>query len=101
GKRDDDLRRTRRMHQLEGTLGQMVQMRFLPAPEGLRDSLELPIGPNSLGLDETMLRRDTLDIYNRSSVMKYFEYPYVFNPPNNNGGFAMPETYYFFPLSNQ
>mgnify|MGYP003581185294 CR=1 FL=1 len=28
GKRNDDLRRTRRMHQLEGTLGQMVQMQF-------------------------------------------------------------------------
>ncbi|GAB3018202.1 hypothetical protein GCM10027051_24100 [Niabella terrae] len=101
GKRNDDLRRTRRMHQLEGTLGQMLQMQFLPSPLGLRDSLELPIGPNSLGLDETLLRRDTLDIYNKSSIQQYFQYPYIYNPPNNNGGFAMPEEYYFFPLSNQ
>ncbi|WP_114792804.1 RagB/SusD family nutrient uptake outer membrane protein [Niabella yanshanensis] len=99
GKRNDDLRRTRRMHQLEGTLGQMVQMQF---QLGLnKDSIEAPIGENDLGISPTSLRRDTLDFYNPASVIKWFRYPYVYNPPSGNGAFAMPEEYYFFPLSNQ
>jgi hypothetical protein len=101
GKRNDDLRRTRRMHTLQGTIAQMVPMQFLTTPANLRDSLEKPIGQNALGLDPTLLRRDTLNIYNKASIQKYFRYPYSWAPPNGNGNFAMPETYYFFSLSNQ
>ncbi|MEI6950301.1 RagB/SusD family nutrient uptake outer membrane protein [Paraflavisolibacter sp. H34] len=99
GKRNDDLRRTRRMHKLQGTITQMVQMQFKTSPAGLRDSLEKAIGPNTLGIDPNLLRRDTLNIYNRSSIEKYFITPYTFNPVANNGNFSMPEHYYFFPLN--
>lgn len=101
GKRNDDLRRTRRMHLLTGTIGQMTQMQFLASPVGLRDSLEKPLGANTLGLDPNLLRRDTLNVYNKASIQKYFKYPYVYTPPSGNGAFAMPVTYYFFSLSNQ
>lgn len=99
GKRNDDLRRTRRMHTLQGTIVQMIQMTALS--DDLRKELEMPIGDNSMGIDPTLLRRDTLDIYNKSSILKYFKYPYSWGIPSGNGDFAMPEHYYFFSLSNQ
>ncbi len=104
GKRNDDLRRTRRMHLLKGseTAGGLLGALRVPLlSAGLRDSLETPIGPNTLGLDPGLLRRDTLNINNKASLLKYFRYPYTIQIPANNGGFAMPEEYYFFSLSNQ
>ncbi|MCH5720279.1 hypothetical protein [Niabella hibiscisoli] len=87
------------MHLLQGTITQMVPMTFKASPANLRDSLEKRIGPNNLGIDTSLLRRDTLDIYNRASIEKYFVTPYIFNPVANNGNFAMPQSYYFFPLN--
>lgn len=101
GKRNDDLRRTRRMDKLEGTIGQMQQMQFIIGNEAGRDSLELPIGANDLGLNPALLRRDTLDMYNPASISKIFIYPYKYISPSDNGVFAMPASYYFFSLSNQ
>ncbi|MCH5720272.1 RagB/SusD family nutrient uptake outer membrane protein [Niabella hibiscisoli] len=97
GKRHDDLRRTRRTHKLQGQLAQMQQMQFKVL--ALRDSLEKPIGPNSMGIDPNALRRDTLNIYNKASIQVYFNTSYLWNPPSGNGPFAMPEEYYFFPLA--
>jgi starch-binding outer membrane protein, SusD/RagB family len=99
GKRPEDLRRTRRMHLLQGTIAQMT-FAFLTSPAGLRDSLEKPIGVNSAGIDPLLLRRDTLNIYNRNSMLQYFQFPYIWAAPANNSSFAMPEYYYFFSLSN-
>lgn len=74
GKRNEDLRRTRRMHKLTGTIEQMVQGQFLDAPATkLRDSLENPFGVNTLGLDPTLCIRDTLNWSNTTSLKKFFE----------------------------
>jgi hypothetical protein len=100
GKRNDDLRRTRRMHKLQGSIAQMAQMQFNTSPAGLRDSLEKRLGPNTLGLDTSLLRRDTMNVNNTNSIKYYFKYPYTYSPVANNGTFAMPEYYYFFPLSS-
>jgi hypothetical protein len=99
GKRPEDLRRTRRMHLLQGTIAQMVQLQ--PAYTNAVKDLETAIGTNALGLDPNLLRRDTLDINNKASLAKYFKLPYVWTPPAANGNFAMPQSYYFFSLSNQ
>jgi starch-binding outer membrane protein, SusD/RagB family len=99
GKRNDDLRRTRRMHLLQGTLAQMVQLQ--PAYSNAAKDLETPIGTNTLGLDPNLLRRDTLNINNKASLLKYWKLPYSWGIPAANGNFAMPQSYYFFSLSNQ
>jgi starch-binding outer membrane protein, SusD/RagB family len=99
GKRNDDLRRTRRMHLLQGSLAQMQQLQ--PAYANAVKDLETPIGTNTLGLDPNTPRRDTVDMYNPASVQKYFVFPYSWGIPSGNGNFAMPESYYFLPLSSQ
>jgi hypothetical protein len=99
GKRNEDLRRTRRMHTLQGTIVQMMPM--VPISTALKTELETPIGTNNQGIDPNLLRRDTLNIYNKASILKYFKYPYTWALPAQNGNFAMPESYYFFSLSNQ
>lgn len=98
GKRPEDLRRTRRMHLLPGTITQMVQLQ--PAYTDAVKDLESKIGTNTLGLDPNLMRRDTLNINNKSSLLKYFKLPYQWTPPNQNGNFAMPQSYYFFALTN-
>jgi hypothetical protein len=40
-------------------------------------------------------------MYNPASVQKYFVFPYSWGIPSGNGNFAMPESYYFLPLSSQ
>jgi hypothetical protein len=99
GKRNEDLRRTRRMHTLQGTIVQMLPM--VPVSAALKTELEKTVGPNSQGVDPNLLCRDTLNIYNKASIQKYFKYPYSWALPAQNGNFAMPENYYFFSLSNQ
>jgi starch-binding outer membrane protein, SusD/RagB family len=99
GKRNDDLRRTRRMHLLQGTLAQMTQIQTVST--AMFNELEKPIGTNTLGLDPNTPCRDTVNMYNPASVQKYFKFPYSWSIPAANGNFAMPEYYYFFPLSSQ
>lgn len=92
GKRGDDLRRTRRMHLLQG---QLTCMQFETVSTQKKDELEA-INP------QTGLRnRDTLDMTNKSSVLAYFKYPYRLVYPAGNVGFGMPAYYYFFGLSSQ
>ena len=99
GKRPEDLRRTRRAHLLTGQLAQMVQIPTV-SPAMLAE-LEKPIGTNSLGLDPTMLCRDTVNMFNKASVQKYFATPYSWGIPSGNGTMQYSENYYFFSLSNQ
>lgn len=101
GKRNEDLRRTRRMHKLTGTIEQMVQWQFLDAPATkYRDSLEKPFGPNTLGLDPTLCIRDTLNWSNTTSLKKFFRLPHTYTAPVNNGNFAFPQSYYFLPINS-
>lgn len=101
GKRNEDLRRTRRMHKLTGTIEQMVQWQFLDAPATkLRDSLEKPFGVNTLGLAPTLCIRDTLNWSNTTSLKKFFRLPHTYSAPVNNGNFAFPQNYYFMPINS-
>jgi SusD family. len=91
GKRGDDLRRTRRMHQLTGTL---EALQFVVVDDEKKKFLETVIDP------QTGLRnRDTLDMTNKATVQTYFNTVVII--PNGNAGFSMPEYYYFFSLHNQ
>ncbi|MDF2191517.1 RagB/SusD family nutrient uptake outer membrane protein [Paraflavitalea sp. CAU 1676] len=90
GKRHDDLRRTRRMHLLTGNL---LSMQFECIDDNKRKFLETL---NAAG----KLNRDTLDMTNKASVKAFFKAPRLITV-SGNGGFAMPEFYYFFGLSNQ
>lgn len=99
GKRNDDLRRTRRLHLLQGTIAQLKQID--PVVAKLTDDLEKPIGTNALGLDPSLLRRDTINMYNKDAVLKHFKLGYTWQIPSGNLNFVIPETYYWFGLSNQ
>ncbi|WP_207492333.1 RagB/SusD family nutrient uptake outer membrane protein [Aridibaculum aurantiacum] len=93
GKRPDDLRRTRRMHTLSGTLQAMT---FATRSNALKDFLERVIDP----VNGTRYR-ETLNLNNKDTLTKYFVYPYPLITPANNTSFSVPEHYYFFGLSNQ
>ncbi len=91
GKRNDDLRRTRRFHLLSGPLqGLQVTLR----QTAYKNQLEAIV--NSVTGERY---RDQLDMNNRDTVSKYFAYSFV--SPGGTTGFNVPETYYFYSLSNQ
>lgn len=91
GKRNDDLRRTRKMHELSGAL---TALRFQVIDDAKKKFLET-VNPTG------KMNRDTLDMTNKASVKAFFKYPLIEIQPASNGPFAMPEFYYFFGLSNQ
>ena len=101
GKRNEDLRRTRTMDKLEGTLTSMLPLQFKIDSKLGRDSIQKPFGPNDLGLAPDQSSRDTLNMYDPQAVTKWFVYPYTWSSPSGNGPFAMPSYYYFMSLSNQ
>lgn len=92
GKRNDDLRRTRKMHELSGTL---TTYQISVIDDTKKKFLET-VNPNLGG----KMNRDTLDMTNKASVKAYFKYPMATLSIANNGPFAMPQYYYFFGLSN-
>jgi hypothetical protein len=91
-KRPDDLRRSRKMHQLSGTL---EAMQFQTKSDSLKTVLERVVPATGLRY------RETLDINNKDTLQKYFVYPYPRVIPAGNTTFNIPETYYFWSLSNQ
>lgn len=91
GKRADDLRRTRRLHLLTGTL---ETLQFQVKSDPLKTQLERVIDPVT-----GKRYRETLDLNIKDTVQKYFNY--VITRPGDNGGFNVPEHYYFYSLSNQ
>ena len=105
-KRNDDLRRTRQMHQLTGLLyyykvGPKLTARKHWTGPGLLDSAttkDFLIKP--MVSDATKMNRDTINMNNVSSVAKFF-LPYDgTNLPTGVVGFGMPEYYYFFGFNN-
>ncbi len=92
GKRPDDLRRTRTLHLLSGTL---QAMQFQTNSVALKNQLEAIVPSTGLRY------RETLDINNKDTLTKYFQYPYSIVIPQGNQSFNVPEHYYFFGLSNQ
>ncbi|WP_312789914.1 RagB/SusD family nutrient uptake outer membrane protein [Sphingobacterium sp.] len=90
GKRYHDLRRTRRMHTLEGTIQTYL---FETKSDALKKILE---SANTAGI----LHRETLDMNNRDTVLNYFKYPYNLRTESSNGAFAFRDYYYFYPLPN-
>ena len=82
GKRNDDLRRTRRFHLLSGPLqGLQVTLR----QSSYKNQLEAIVNPVT-----GERYRDQLDMNNRDTVSKYFAYSFV--APGGTTGFNVPET---------
>jgi starch-binding outer membrane protein, SusD/RagB family len=100
GKRPDDLRRTRRAHLLKGTITQMVQLQPVNGNTTVKE-LETLIGANAQGIDPNLYRRDTININNKETLLKYWRFPYAYAPPSQNGDFNFQQQYYFWSLSNQ
>lgn len=92
GKRGDDLRRTRRMHQLTGLL-ESTQVDLVGDAKKTKEFLETVIDPNT-----GLRNRDTIDMTNKSSVTRFFK-PKA-HQVSNNTGFSMPQHYYFMSLHN-
>lgn len=90
GKRYHDLRRTRRMHTLEGTIQTYL---FETKSDALKKILE---AKNAAGI----MNRERLDMNNRDTVLNYFKYPYNLRAESANGAFAFRDYYYFYPLPN-
>lgn len=89
GKRGYDLRRTRRLHTLVGTI---TTLQYTAKTAAIKTSLETA--------DPTTgaLRRDTLNLDRKGTVSAFFTRGSVFT--SGNGAFAVPEYYYFYPLPN-
>jgi hypothetical protein len=96
GKRTEDLRRTRRYHLLSGTLwGQRVALKGSTAEQtALKNQLERIVDPLT-----GRMYRDQLDLNNKDTLMKYFVYG-IESPGTGGASFGIPETYYFYSLSN-
>ena len=90
GKRNDDLRRTRTMHLLQGPL-ESLTVETVSAT--LKTYLETPLAANP-----ALTRRDSLDMNSKEVYYQYFKHSK--RTVSNNGGFAMPEANYFFSFSN-
>jgi hypothetical protein len=91
GKRNDDLRRTRRFHLLSGQLaGLQVTLKQTAYKNQLEAIVNTVTGARY---------RDGLDMNNKDTVNKYFTYAFVV--PGGTTAFNVPETYYFYSLSNQ
>jgi len=90
GKRYHDLRRTRRMHTLQGTIQTYL---FEAKSDAVKKVLE---SKNAAGIRH----RESLDMNNRDTVLTYFKYPYNLRAESSNGAFAFRDYYYFYPLPN-
>lgn len=86
GKRFHDLRRTRRMHLLEGNIELMI---WETKTKELRDFLE---AVNTDGLRN----RDTLNVNNEETFKRFFNTSVGI--VSGTGSFTVPEYYYFFAL---
>ena len=93
GKRPDDLRRLRLMTKLTGTI---TSLNITVKSDALRTALEVITDPAT-----GRRYRDGLDMNNKDTVLKYFNYPYTQIITGGNGSFAVPDFGYFYPLSNQ
>lgn len=91
GKRNDDLRRTRRFHLLSG---QLLGLQVALKNAAFKNQLEAVVNPLT-----GAMYRDQLDMNNVDTVSKYFNYTLV--APGGTSGFNVPDTYYFYSLSNQ
>ncbi|MGC4235778.1 MAG: RagB/SusD family nutrient uptake outer membrane protein [Niabella sp.] len=90
GKRTEDLRRTRRYHLLNGPLyGLQVTLKQADY-KAVLETVTNPVTGATY--------RDGLDMNNRDTVNKYFQYVYVV--PSGNGGFSVLPESYFYSLSN-
>lgn len=87
GKRYHDLRRTRRMHLLEGTIDIVA---FDPVSAEMKAFLEKVN-------DDGVLNRDTVDVNNKDTYNKFFKTASTV-PISGVGPFAVPETDYFYAL---
>ncbi|HTN38227.1 MAG TPA: RagB/SusD family nutrient uptake outer membrane protein [Arachidicoccus sp.] len=90
-KRCDDLRRLRLLTKLQGTIS---SLHFEVANNLIKQLETVTAGTNTL-------YRETLDMNNRDTVLKYFKYPYTEITPGGNGTFSAPDNYYFYSLANQ
>lgn len=106
GKRNDDLRRTRRMHLLNGALyyykagPKLTNRKFWVGP-GVTDSLgtkDFLVAP--MKSDGSKMNRDTINMNNPASVDKFFMAYDGTNIPSGVAGMGMPEHYYFFGFNN-
>jgi len=93
GKRAQDLRRCRLLTKLEGRI---EGLQFETNSTALRNQLEAIVDPTT-----GRRYRETLDMNNADTVLKYFKYPYTVVVPGGSGGFSPQESYYFYSLSNQ
>ncbi|RXK83319.1 RagB/SusD family nutrient uptake outer membrane protein [Filimonas effusa] len=106
GKRNDDLRRTRRMHLLTGALyyfkeGPKLATGKIWVGPAVKDSATVKdFLVKAMASDPTRANRDTIDINNPATVDRFF-LPYEgTNLPSGVGGMSMPEYYYFFGFNN-
>lgn len=91
GKRPDDLRRLRKMQSLSGTVqGLSVKLNNSTYLSQLHRVTDVATGRRY---------RDDLDMNNRDTVSKYFSLSPV--DVSGNGGYSVPEYFYFFSLHNQ
>lgn len=93
GKRNNDLRRRRLMHKLQGTI-EMLDVEPLNASK--KTELDQVIDPVT-----NKRFRDNLDMSDRNTVLAYFKYPYRISIQSGNTGFSSPEFYYFYTFHNQ
>lgn len=87
GKRSYDLRRTRKMHLLEGTIDVVA---FDPVNAAAKSFLETVNG-------DGVLNRDTVDVNNKETYTKFFKTATTV-VLSGNGPFAFPERDYFYAL---
>jgi hypothetical protein len=90
-KRNSDLRRSRTMHQLTGSL-QKVEFQLVRSSD--KAVLEAPITPGS-----TTLFRETIDFSNKANFNNYFRVAFV-NVSGSYGPYAFPEFHYFYTFHN-
>lgn len=106
GKRNDDLRRTRRMHLLTGSLyyykvGPKITNRKIWVGPGVADSVsakDFLVRP--MASDAAKMNRDTININNPATVDRFFQFYDGTNIPSGVGGMGMPQYYYFFGFNN-
>ncbi len=89
GKRGYDLRRTRRMQSLVGTI---TTRQYSTKSTAIKTSLE------TINASTGLYRRDTLNLERKGTVNAFFTTIAI--QPSGNGGFAVPAHYYFYPLPN-
>jgi starch-binding outer membrane protein, SusD/RagB family len=90
-KRNSDLRRSRTMHTLTGSL-QKVEFQLVKSSD--KAVLEAPVSPGS-----TTLFRETIDFSNKAEFNKYFKVAYV-NVSGSYAPYGIPEFHYFYTFHN-